>query len=89
MRQVTPDKNRLMRDMRTLRLVMHARTRQPMLLLGEQEGDRCVPVFLRGPQATVIADGQRSETDPLLPMDVLVPVVTGLGRQLRPPSSPR
>ncbi len=82
MRQVTPGKNRWMRDMRTLRLVMHARTRQPMLLLGERDGERCVPVFLRGPQATVIAEGQRTEGDPLLPMDVLVPVVTGLGRTL-------
>jgi Uncharacterized conserved protein len=81
-RYVTPGKNRRMRDMRTLRLVMHARTRQPMLLLGEREGDRCVPVFLRGPQATVIAEGQRHEGDPMLPMDVLVPVVTGLGHTL-------
>lgn len=71
-----------MRDMRTLRLVMHARTKQPMLLLGEQDGERCVPVFLRGPQATVIAEGRRSAEDPLLPMDVLVPVISGLGRTL-------
>jgi bifunctional DNase/RNase len=47
-----------------------------MLLLGERDGERCVPVFLRGPQATVIAEGQRTEGDPLLP------VVTGLGRTL-------
>jgi len=68
-----------MRAMRMLRLVMHARSRQPMLLLGEQDGDRCVPVFLRGPQASAIAEGKRGPDDVVLPQDVLFPVVTGLG----------
>ncbi|MFC7655656.1 hypothetical protein ACFQV8_03020 [Pseudonocardia benzenivorans] len=44
-----------MRAMRVLRLVVHAPSRQPVLVLGEVDGDRCVPVFLRGPQAQVIS----------------------------------
>lgn len=68
--------------MRVLRLVVHVRTREPVLLLGEVDGDRCIPVFLRRPQADVIALGQRGEDDPLLPQDVLVPVLQGLGHRL-------
>jgi bifunctional DNase/RNase len=72
----------LMRTMRVLRLVVHARTREPVLLLGEVDGDRCLPVFLRRPQAEVISVGRRGDDDPPLPQDVLLPVVTGLGRTL-------
>ena len=56
--------------MRVIRLVLHAQTRQPVLVLGEAEGKRCLPVFLRRPQADVIAVGPRGEQDPLLPQDV-------------------
>ena len=45
--------------MRVIRLVLHAQTRQPVLVLGEAEGKRCLPVFLRQPQADVIAIGPR------------------------------
>jgi bifunctional DNase/RNase len=68
--------------MRVLRLVVHARTREPVLLLGEIDGDRCLPVFLRRAQAEVIAVGQRGDDDPPLVQDVLLPVVAGLGRTL-------
>lgn len=68
-----------MRLMRVLQLVVHARTRQPVLLLGEVDGNRCVPVFLRQPQADVISTGPRGDDDPLLTQDVLGPVVRGLG----------
>ena len=71
-----------MRAMRVLRVVVHARTRAPVLLLAEAEGDRCVPVTLRQPQADVIAIGPRADGDPLLTQDLLVPVVEGLGRRL-------
>jgi bifunctional DNase/RNase len=71
-----------MPTMRVLRLVVHARTREPVLLLGEVDGERCLPVFLRRPQAEVIAVGPRSEGDPPLVQDVLVPVIEGLGRTL-------
>lgn len=68
--------------MRVLRVVVHTTTRQPVLLLGEVEGERCVPVFLRQPQADVIATGPRSEGDLLLPQDLIGPIVRGLGRSL-------
>ena len=71
-----------MRTMRVLRLVVHARTREPVLLLGEIDGDRCLPVFLRRSQAEVIAVGRRGDDDPPLVQDVLLPVVEGLGRTL-------
>ena len=74
--------NAPMKTMRVLRLVVHSRTREPVLLLGEEDGDRCLPVFLRRAQADVIAVGTRSAEDPLLPQDVLIPVVTGLGHKL-------
>ena len=68
--------------MRVIRLVVHAQSRQPVLVLGEIEGKRCLPVFLRQPQADVIAVGPRGEKDPLLPQDVLIPVLRGLGHTL-------
>jgi uncharacterized protein len=71
-----------MLTMRVLRLVVHVRTREPVLLLGEEDGDRCVPVFLRRPQADTIALGPRGADDPLLPQDVLLPVLEGLGHQV-------
>lgn len=71
-----------MRAMKVLRLVLHAQTRQPVLLLGEVDGERCVPVFLRQPQASVIATGPRGPDDPLLTQDLLGPIVRGLGHTL-------
>ncbi|HEY2203398.1 MAG TPA: bifunctional nuclease family protein [Pseudonocardia sp.] len=71
-----------MATMRMLRLVVHIRSRQPVLVLGEVEGTRCLPVFLRHPQAEVIAVGPRGEDDQPLTQDLLVPVVEGLGRRL-------
>lgn len=68
--------------MRVLRLVVHARTRQPVLLLGEVDGDRCLPVFLRPAQAEVIAFGPRGDQDGGLTQDIIGPVVRGLGRSL-------
>ena len=72
--------------MRVLRLVVHGPTREPVVLLGEADpgegGARCVPVFLRRPQADAIALGRRSGTAPPLPQDVLVPLLRGLGHTL-------
>lgn len=68
--------------MRVLRLVVHAQTRQPVLLLGEVDGPRCVPVFLRQPQADVIATGPRGEDDPLLTQDLIGLIARGLGHSL-------
>ena len=68
--------------MRMLRLAVHGRTREPIAVLGEADGTRCVPMFLRRPQADVIAVGRRGRSDPLLPQDVLVPLLRGLGHTL-------
>lgn len=68
--------------MRALRLVLHARSRQPVLVLREIDGDRCLPVFLRQAQADVISVGPRGAEDPLLPQDVLVPILRGLQHTL-------
>ena len=71
-----------MRAMRMLRLVVHGRSHQPVAVLGETDGERCVPVFLRSPQADAIALGRRGESDLLLPQDVLLPLLRGLGHTL-------
>lgn len=71
-----------MTTMRVLRLVVHVRTREPVLLLGEIDGERCLPVFLRRPQADAIALGARGEDDPQLPQDVVTPLLEGLGYQI-------
>lgn len=71
-----------MRAMRVVKVIVHARTREPVLVLGEVEGDRCLPVFLRQPQADVIASGPRGEQDALLTQDLIVPIVQALGRRL-------
>jgi uncharacterized protein len=71
-----------MRTMRVLRVVVHAASRQPVLLLGEVDGERCVPIFLRRPQSDVIAIGPRSEGDLPLTQDVVLPMVEALGRSL-------
>jgi uncharacterized protein len=70
-----------MQAMRVLRLVVHAVSRQPVLVLGEVDGPRCVPIFLRPQQAEVIAVGERTD-DTALSQDVLVPVVEALGGTL-------
>ncbi|WP_344424254.1 bifunctional nuclease family protein [Pseudonocardia ailaonensis] len=73
-----------MRPMRVLRLVVHARSRQPVLVLGEVDGDRCLPVFLRAQQAEVISVGKREGADQetAVSQDVLLPVVEALGSRL-------
>ena len=71
-----------MRAMRVLRLIVHGRSREPVAVLGETDGDRCVPVFLRRPQADAIALGPRGGSDVPLPQDVLMPVVRGLGHSV-------
>lgn len=70
------------KSMHVLRLIVHARSRQPVLLLGETEGNRCVPIFLRAAQAEVIAVGPRDGDSTSLTQDVLLPVVQALGHHL-------
>ncbi len=65
-----------------LRLVVHRPTREPVMLLGEVDGDRFLPVFLRQHQAQVIALGPRGEEDPMLGQDLIGAIVRGLGRRM-------
>lgn len=71
-----------MLPMHVLRLVVHARSREPVLLLGEVEGDRCLPVFLRRLQADVISVGPRTAGGPEVVLDVLLPLLEGLGHRV-------
>jgi uncharacterized protein len=71
-----------MRAMRVLRLIVHARTREPVAVLAETDGSRCVPIFLRRPQADAMALGPRGESDVLLPQDMLLPLLRGLGHHV-------
>lgn len=71
-----------MRAMKVFKVIVHSRTREPVLVLAEEGGDRCLPVFLRQPQADVIASGPRTEDDQILTQDLLVPAVQALGRSL-------
>jgi bifunctional DNase/RNase len=68
--------------MKVFKVIVHARTREPVLVLAEEDGDRCLPVFLRQPQADVIATGPRVDDDQVLTQDLLVPTVQVLGRRL-------
>jgi bifunctional DNase/RNase len=68
--------------MQMLRLVVHRSTREPVMLLGEVDGDRFLPVFLRQHQAQVIALGPRGEQDPMLGQDLIDKIVRGLGRRM-------
>jgi bifunctional DNase/RNase len=68
--------------MQMLRLVVHRPTREPVMLLGEVDGDRFLPVFLRQHQAQVIALGPRGEQDPMLGQDLIDKIVRGLGRRM-------
>lgn len=70
-----------MRPMKVFKVIVHARTREPVLVLAEVDGERCLPVFLRQPQADVIASGPRDD-DQFLTQDLLVPTVQALGRSL-------
>jgi bifunctional DNase/RNase len=71
-----------MRAVRVVSVIVHARSREPVLVLGEIDGERYLPVFLRQPQAEVIASGPRNEGDPVLTQDLIVEIVRGLGRRL-------
>jgi bifunctional DNase/RNase len=71
-----------MRAVRVVTVIVHARSREPVLVLGEVDGERYLPVFLRQPQADVIAAGPRADGDPILTQDLIVEIVRGLGRRL-------
>ncbi len=66
------------------RLVVHARTREPLALLRERDTDRCLVVSVRSPQAEVMVQGPMPERDDdhRLTQDVLADLAVALGRTL-------
>jgi uncharacterized protein len=71
--------------MRLARLAVHRMTREPLALLVEEGGDRCVVVSVRGPQAEVIDRGPRSPEvgdGEKLTQDLLADLAVLLGRRL-------
>lgn len=71
-----------MQPMRVLRMVIHAPTLQPVLLLGEVDGERFVPIFVSRPQADQVDGGPRGAKDLPLTQDLIMPIVRGLERSL-------
>lgn len=66
------------------RMVVHARTREPLALLRERDTDRCLVVSVRAPQAEVMARGPVPERgdDERLTQDLLADLATAVGRRL-------
>lgn len=73
------------------RIVVHATTREPLAVLAEADGDRCLVVAVRGPQAEVMSRGavpRRAPADELggreerHPQDLVADVAAALGRRL-------
>jgi bifunctional DNase/RNase len=66
------------------RMVVHARTREPLALLRERDTDRCLVVSVRSPQAEVMVQGAMSERDDdhRLTQDLVADLATALGRSL-------
>ena len=78
-------------QVRLARLVVHAMTREPLAILAEPDGDRCLVVAVRGPQAEVMSRGavpHRVPADELdgrddrLPQDLVADLAGALGRHL-------
>lgn len=70
--------------MTVTRLVVHTRTREPLALLVEEGGDRCVVVSVRAPQADVIDRGRQPARgdDERLTQDLVADLAVALGRRL-------
>jgi bifunctional DNase/RNase len=72
-------------EVRFARLAVHRMTREPLALLVEAEGDRCVVVSVRGPQAEVIDRGPRPDgvdEDGRMTQDLVADLAALVGRRL-------
>ena len=72
-------------EVRFARLAVHRMTREPLALLVETEGDRCVVVSVRGPQAEVIDRGPRpagEDADGRMTQDLVADLAALVGRRL-------
>lgn len=73
-----------MQELHLVTLVVHAMTREPLAVLGDDAEDRCLVVSVRAPQAEVMSQGPRParDDDSRLTQDLVADVVTALGRTL-------
>jgi bifunctional DNase/RNase len=74
-----------MQELHLVTLVVHAMTREPLAVLGDDEEDRCLVVSVRPPQAEVMSQGPqpaRNNDDARLTQDLVADVATALGRGL-------
>ncbi|HEY2220690.1 bifunctional nuclease family protein [Actinomycetospora sp.] len=73
-----------MQEVHLVTLVVHAMTREPLAVLGDDEEDRCLVVSVRPPQAEVMAHGPHParDDDSRLTQDLVADVATALGHQL-------
>lgn len=73
-----------MQELHLVTLVVHAMTREPLAVLGDDEEDRCLVVSVRPRQAEVMAQGPHPvrDDDSRLTQDVVADVVAALGRGL-------
>lgn len=70
-----------MQEVHLVTLVVHAMTREPLAVLGDDEEDRCLVVSVRPPQAEVMAHGPHPsrDDDSRLTQDLVADVAAALG----------
>jgi uncharacterized protein len=73
-----------MQDLHLVTLVVHAVTREPLAVLGDDAEDRCLVVSVRPPQAEVMSHGPHParDDDARLTQDLVADVASALGRTL-------
>jgi uncharacterized protein len=71
-------------ELHLVTLVVHATTREPLAVLGDDQEDQCLVVSVRPPQAEVMAHGPHPtrDDDSRLTMDVVADVAAALGATL-------
>lgn len=70
-----------MQELHLVTLVVHAMTREPLAVLGDDDEDQCLVVSVRPPQAEVMAHGPHlaRDDDSRLTQDLVADVATALG----------
>jgi bifunctional DNase/RNase len=73
-----------MQELHLVTLVVHAMTREPLAVLGDDAEERCLVVSVRPPQAEVMSHGPHParDDDARLTQDLVADVASALGRTL-------
>jgi hypothetical protein len=71
-------------ELHLVTLVVHAMTREPLAVLGDDAEEQCLVVSVRPPQAEVMSQGPHParDDDARLTQDLVADVATALGRRL-------